>query len=278
MKLKLILGFTLFFWVQRTHAAQISPQLNPAQRESLRYHLEHVYNEVDLLLMNQKTDERDLLKLQRDLDTLKVFQRIPFDPEPEALQRELKASAFDHGIKLLQFTLYEPLNSAPLRSTQASALPMSLPLKNHPLMKKLYFTARISGTHSHILAWLQHLKTEQMRLIDWEHPELDQNITAISPHQWILKAYAFQFREVKPPLITPPSPRSLLPLWARKNPRVFAKQEPLLWSFITKTEAKLPLTTKLYQRRGEFKLNEARLNFFLSRTLNSPSSEHAALD
>ena len=63
MKLKLILGFTLFLWVQRTHAAQVSPRLNPAQRESLRYHLEHVYNEVDLLLMNQKTDERDLLKL-----------------------------------------------------------------------------------------------------------------------------------------------------------------------------------------------------------------------
>ena len=55
---------------------------------------------------------------------------------------------------------------------------------------------------------------------------------------------------------------TLLPIWARRNPEQFARQEPLLWNLIEKTEETAPLASNYFGNREQFLLNDARVGFF----------------
>ena len=257
--------------MNETHSAM---KLQETERQSLRYHLENLYNEVDLLIKNQKADERDFNKLERHFAELKVFERIPFEANPEGLKQELKASAAEHSLELIRVSIIQKphqLHPMPQERSTHSSLTW---LKPEHFVKKIHFQAELRGEMKQILEWLKHIKLEQMRLIDWEPAKVEASLKQISAHRWILKAHAFQFLRVNYPHLVPKKPREFLPAWARTDLKAFAKQEPLLWSLIIKTEAKLSTASKLYQRKGLFKLNEARLNFFLSKTLELHSLEN----
>jgi len=276
MKLRLI--DLLTFSLCTTQMAQGYPTATPfstQQRQSLKYHLEHLYNEADLLIRNQRTDEFDLLKLHRDLQTLKVFQRIPFEAQAQDLKKELKASASSHGVTLLELNWRKPRLSAKNQFLQMPASPVRFPLSPQEFTRTLPFNAQILGHRDNVLNWLSQIKTEQMRLIDWENSKIEENLSQLSHNRWLLKAHAFQFLPLKHWVLKPKSPQALLPEWARRNPHSFAVKEPSLWLLITRTEAQLARASSLYQKRGDFKLNEARLHFFLSKTLSHPSSEHS---
>ncbi|NBU20443.1 hypothetical protein EBS43_03350 [bacterium] len=272
MKFKKIAYFSLtLMTLLLTSQSYSTTRLQEKERQSLRYHLENLYNEVDLLIKNQKVNERDLSKLEYHLSELKVFTRIPFESELEQLKHELKASASDHSVELLAITVMENNSrAAPLPHQRSTHSPL-IRIQPEQLVKKIYFQAQLRGDQVEILDWLKHIKLEQMRLVDWDHPRLEENLKKIAPHRWLLKAHAFQFRKIEYPELKPKKPKDYLPQWAKSYPMLFAQQEPLLWSFITKTESRLPLASKLYQRKGLFKLNEARLNFFLSKTLDRHS-------
>ena len=77
--------------------------LTRPERETLRYHLENLYNELDLLMRNQRVDQADLRRQKHDFEELKTFLRIPFEEDLPGLKKNLMESSHLSGVRLFQF-------------------------------------------------------------------------------------------------------------------------------------------------------------------------------
>ncbi|MEO7164418.1 MAG: hypothetical protein ABI041_15965 [Bdellovibrionia bacterium] len=230
--------------------------LSTRERDSLRYHLENLYNEVDLLIRNQRVNYFDLQKQERDLVTLKVFERIPFDHEPITLRESLRKSALESGIIITYFE-YLPISQITLSLPRFVYTNSSFHLREDQLVEKIKFVMRVEGPN--VRKWTESLPQTLMRYI---------KVDRVEPvgKSWRVIAHAFRFRIIQFPQLKPKEPLSYLPTWAQKNPTQFAQAEPTLWTFVKRIENLTPKTPLLYVTRGKFFLNDARLNFFLRLT------------
>jgi hypothetical protein len=84
---------------------------------------------------------------------------------------------------------------------------------------------------------------------------------------WTLDARAFVFRKIAFPRLVARDPRQLLPGWAKKDPKAFAKAEPALWKLIESTLRLAPQAKPRYATKRRFLLKQAQMEFFLSKAM-----------
>lgn len=256
---------------QLTFAEQPTPHLTEKQRHTLRFHLQNIFNEFDLLIRNQKVDEADLAKQGRTITALKIYERIPFAPQLDSLRKQLAQSAQASQIKLLEFKSLQvrPSRLAPMPKTLTHQDGFFRP-KPHQLVQEIPFQIRVSGNLAQIEAWTRSWKEDLMRLAELEHLHRG---SPSQPAQYLIRAHAFQFKKVEFPKIIPPRAKDYLPKWAAQDPDLFSQQEPLLWDLITQSDRLRPLTPPLYQKRGKFLLEGGRIDFFLSKAMPSSNQQ-----
>ena len=247
-----------------------SQALSDSERRSLRYHLQNLTNQFELLMSNQKVDEADLAKQGRTVAALKIYERIPFSPKLAELKKELLESAKEASIQIHQF---QP-RTQPRKSPNHSLAPMPKTYsvqdgffrpKPSQFVQERPFLLLVSGSSKEVEAWIRSWKENLMRLVELERLETVSAKNNSSRTQYRIRAHAFQFKKVDFPKIIPPRARDYLPQWAQANPDKFSQKEPTLWDFVVRSEKLRPLTPPLYQTRGRFLMEGARIDFFLSK-------------
>jgi hypothetical protein len=246
------------------------PVLSPEQRNTLRYELQNLSNEMELLIRNQKSNEADIRRQEMDFSVLKVYERIPFTRDIKNLNQDLRKSASTLQIKVLNVHVTH-------YSKMGKKIPLTISARQPPfhfsqdqLVEAIYFIATVNApSQEAIKHWIQSWPTEQMRLVEPDYTEAHQPlIHQIRSHTWEVNTRAFRFRNVHYPTIIPRKAKALLPRWAQKSLFTFANQEPLLWNLVTQIEALSPEAKPHYRERGQFYLNDDRMNFFLSKLKN----------
>lgn len=232
--------------------------LSIRERDSLRYHLENFSNEMDLLIRNQRVDHFDLQRQERDMATLKVFERVPLDQELVEMKYALTKNAKFSGLLLTQFEVL------PNKSITPSLPPFlytdsSFHIRDEQLVERIKFVISIQGPD--VRKWGASLPHTLIRYVKVDH------IHRIGS-SWQISAHAYRFRNIRFPKLQPKDPLTYLPTWARRNTTKFAQAEPTLWTFVKRIESLAPRTAPLYETRGKFLLNDARLNFFIRLTKN----------
>ena len=100
------LFFAILFVTLSTAVASLQPEsLNDSDRSGLRYRLENLFNEVDLIVRNHRTDELDLVRQSQTIQGLKIYERIPFQARTEEIREQLSDSAEENGFKIRAFKL-----------------------------------------------------------------------------------------------------------------------------------------------------------------------------
>ncbi len=264
----------LFFYCLATALAFAAtpafPQsLSDTQRRSLRYHLENLYNEFDLLIRNKKVDQADLAKQQRTISALKIYERIPFSPRLSDLKKELLNSAKEAKLSVSRIVILPtpPESHPPMPKTHRVGDHFFRPQPNQ-FVQELPFQLFVQGSKEQVDAWTRSWKEDLLRLVEREelkelepHRSLDRSVQV----HYVIRAHAFQFKKVEFPKIIPPRARDYLPAWANSHPDDFSRTEPTLWSFVTRSEQLRPLTPPLYETRGRFFMEGARIDFFLAK-------------
>jgi hypothetical protein len=254
------------------HSAPAPTSLDAKQRDWLRYKLENLFNEQDLMIRNQKVDRSDVEHQRREFTELKVFERIPFREDLPGLRKSIEASTVERGLKLISF------NPLPKHKPTAPRLPESIytdgpnfKLSNEQLVDEIPFQAVIQGPEAAVTDWIMSWPEDQLRLAEPEGKSIALATHKLPNGKWEVKAHAFRFRDIKFPTLRPRDPAELLPTWAAGNTQLFAQNEPLLWTFVTRTRAITPQALPLYRNREEMALNAARMSFFISKA--APRSE-----
>jgi hypothetical protein len=237
--------------------------LADSERASLRYRLENLFNEVDLLVKNQRADISDLRRQEKEIDYLKIYQRIPFQKDLPGLKENLKKSAKNFQLQLIAFSPASPVRqglqkSSPLPRQIFTDQPTFQLTPDH-IVDVIPFSVTIAGNEESVQKWIKSWRTEQMRLVDL------RSLKNLQKGKWRIEAQSYRFRNVQFPVLRPRNPREILPAWAKKNPENFSVAEPLLWSFVTRIEALVPKAKPYYEVRRQFLLNDARIHFFLSK-------------
>jgi hypothetical protein len=243
------------------------PNLSPQERENLRYRLEGLYNEVDLLVQNQKVDQSDVRRQEREMAALKVYERIPLRADAPGLKRSLGESAKSYGIRIEAVQLRRSRRPAPAAVPSSVYSDARFRLSQDQLVEEIPFRVVFSGDRARARDWVRAWPADQMRLAE---PVAGYDNFAVEPAgrgRWAVEARAFRFRATRFPRLRPRDPAALLPAWARRRPGDFARAEPVLWSFVTRARRRIPLTPSLYAGRSRFLLNDARMSFFLAKAM-----------
>lgn len=234
--------------------------LTQTQRDRLRFRLENLFNEMDLAIKNEKINRSDLGKQERDFEVLRVFEAIPLSENLNGLQAELVKLAEKQGLEAQNFKV--------VRRSKPKASPPRLVFSDDPrfkftedqLVEKIDFKLKIRGPKRDIETWKTSVQNEAPRLIEFDRVSYGRGYADIQAH-------AYRFRDVRFPKLVPRKSVELLPSWARKNQKVFAQTEPLLWELASRIEDLRPKALPLYSTREQFLLNDARISFFISKSL-----------
>jgi hypothetical protein len=241
------------------------PKLSAQDRQQLRFRLENLFNEVDLLVRNEKVDRSDLARQERDFEGLKVYERIPLKEDWSGLKADLERSASAHQLKLVQLT------RLPALSSRAPAVPASVfndsgfRLRTEQVVAEVPFRVVVSGEAGRVREWVRSWLDEQMRLAEPREGLENFSLHKAGERRWSLEARAFRYLPVSFPRLKPRDPITLLPDWARRSPDEFARAEPVLWGFVTRAREIIPRTEHPYEARSRFLLMDARMSFFLSK-------------
>jgi hypothetical protein len=248
----------------QAHAAPRPPELSAAQRESLRFRLQNLLNEQVLLVRNRRADESDIRRQEREIQALKIYERIPFQEDLPGLKENLTDSAKTQGLKLIGIRVTG-------RSPLGGAIPSQLytddgdfRLKPEQIVTTLRFRATVEGDFSRVRDWIASWRDEQLRLTEAEG---DPRPEGAARNRWVVTARAFRFRDVKFPHLMARDPLELLPAWARREQDRFSHTEPLLWELVARIRDVAPEAAPLYRTREQFLLNDARISFFLSKAV-----------
>lgn len=234
-------------------------------RDDLRYKLESLYNEMDLLLRNQRSDKSDLARVERAAKALRVEDRIPIEPEIGSLRAELDHRAREAGVKLLGLeVLSKDQPKTPIPRVLYSDTP-KFRLEADQIAQTIHLRLILSGDGPAIEQWIQKWPEDQLRLIEPEQSYERPGLRAMGHGRFQLKARAFRFRKIRFPTLKPRNPLELLPGWARRDPAGFAKEDPKLWDFVCRIQEKIPETPEPFEMKGNLLLAEARMDFFLSK-------------
>jgi hypothetical protein len=271
MRLRTVLFIGVVALQMGSPAALASPKpaLTAVEKDRLRWKLETLFNEQDLLIRNQKVDRSDIRHQVKEFEALKVFERIPFKEDIAGLKTSLATTSKERGLELVSFKPLPRARKAP------KAVPSALytdqdpgfRLSDEQLAEEIPFRAVVRGDAAKVRAWVLAWPEEQMRLAEPEGRSVDKSIRKLGPDRWEVKAHAFRFRDIKFPALKARDPLELLPAWARRNPDRFAAAEPLLWRFVERTHGISPEAGPLYRNREEMLLNSARLSYFIARAV-----------
>jgi hypothetical protein len=248
------------------------------ERDRLRTKLEDHFNQLDLMIRNQNSDLRDIDRQEREMAMLRVFDRIPRDERVPELMKELRESAREFsrerkqpfelkGLKLLRKQNPKETPKRILSDTRYRMSP-------DDTVATLEFEAQIKGSRTGILEWVSTWPDQVVRLVE---PIAGANgIPRLTSQErsgeWKLKLRAYRYLPVEYPRIDLRAPRELLPAWAKTDLERFASTEPLLWSFVTRSESLAPRATPLFENRRKFLLNASRMAFFLKKSVPRPPS------
>jgi hypothetical protein len=233
-------------------------------REAIRYQLLNLFNEADLLIRNEKSDELDLARQEREAKVLRIYDRIPFSEQLDQLRHELATGAKAKKLADVKVTVVG-------RSPKPAPVPKSVftdearfKLSDNQLVETIYLKIQVKGSKSDVRAWVKSWAAEQMRLIE---PRSGYGNLSMKPlgKVWVVEAKAFRFRDVEFPRLISRNPVELLPAWARKNPDAFAQAEPKLWQLIEQTQALQPKAQPYYEKKRKYLLSQAREEFFLGK-------------
>ncbi len=265
-----ILGFFLSCPVFASSKKDQTPSLTSSEREKMRYHLSHLYNQLDLLILNQKIDRADLKKQEQDLERFKVFERIPFQKDSAGLKKSLVLSAQKYKVKLFTFAFPSKPNSG-LKKIPSSLFTDSsnFHLSEDQILEKIPIEILAEGTSENTDLWIESWEEDQIRLITLDSKVLSSN------QKWKIRAHAYRFREIEFPRLIPRNPRSLLPKWANEDYPRFSRSEPKLSEYVSKIETLIPQASPHLKIREKFLLNDARLSTYLKIALgNETRSQH----
>lgn len=251
-----------------------SQALKPREREALRYKLESIFNETDLLIQNQTSDKADSRRHDLDARALKVFERIPFEDDLEGLRKQLQESATRFGLKLQDVQFLPRPKPAPVPSELKTDDPR-IRLKGEQVAERIPFRARVSGDRAKVREWIASWQTEVLRLIEPKGGYGQFPIQAASASgQWNITAQAFKYRRIEFPKLIPVDPLEVLPKWAKKDPQAFAQAEPKLWSYVARTQELAPQARPLFDAKRDLLLKEARMEFFFQKATPRSKSGH----
>lgn len=256
--------------------------LTESERGSLRYHLENLWNEVDLMVRNASSDKKDVQRQEKEFKALQVYSKIPVASanaiKPAAVNSDLKKSAQRFGLNLTESKLLE--TSKPDRP-----IPEVMPkdaqefrFTDDQIAQKLRMDLTLTGTKKQLQDWMNSWTSVPepegqdkpspnpvTPYLEWDPAALTTLPEMISETKWKLHVVAYYFRDIQYPKLQPQDPLQLLPDWARKNPEIFKAQEPLLWGLVEKTQATIPQSLPGYETKARFALNSARMTFFTSK-------------
>lgn len=270
-----LLGLMASGLVASVPAAAASPQLSPAQKEKLRFQLDNIFNDVDLVIRNHRVDLADLSRIRKEEVVLGVYERIPFKEDLSGLKRGLAESAKERGLKLRNLT------RMPSAKTEASPVPSQIEsnqrfrLRFDQVVETIPVELEVAGEENTIQQWVKDWVQDPVRLVEVDATDGKRKLDSGSlekvtlrknaPNLWKLRAHAFRFKQLSFPKIRIKDPESLLPAWAKKNHNEFAKSEPKLWSLVQKTKELMPRAQPLFEVRREFLLEQARFDFFAGK-------------
>lgn len=263
-KLAVVLG--IFLALPTAIASLAPPALDAVQRDRLRFKLENLFNEQDLMIRNQRVDASDVAHQRRQFAELKVFDRIPFIADLPGLLRDLTASAEQSG---LQITAFQRLR---LVSIPSRPVPLTLytdeprfKLAADQLAEAIPFKVIVRGASTRIREWVKNWPTHQLRITELSTPSFKSSVRSLHGGRWEIRATAYRYREIRFPTLKARDPVALLPRWAVADPKHFARHEPVLWEFVERIKNIAPRAKPLYRGRAEMLLNDARMSFFLSK-------------
>lgn len=236
-----------------------------ADTGDLRYRLETLYNEVDLLVRNQRSDQSGRARIERAFKALKVFDRIPMQPKIDTLRAELAHRAEEAGVGLVKL---EVLGKDRPKKALPRVLVSDTPhfaLSPDQIAETLHLRLTIKGDPSLIEQWIQKWPEDQLRLIEPESGYARPGLAHAGKDRFQLRARAYRFREIHFPTLKAHDPLDLLPEWARRNPVSFAASQPALWEYVKKIQEAIPRTSSPFETKGDLLLNSARMDFFLSK-------------
>lgn len=250
-----------------SHSVFASPMptahvLSDAERSSLRYRLENIYNEVDLLIRNRRSDELDIQRQEQTAQYLKIYERIPFQPRLAEIRSQLSSAADENHLKIQSFRLLPRIPETKEVQAKAFTDEHGVHLRPDEIADRIRFRFVVAGDKDQVRAWIRGWPENIMRLLEPEGGVRSPILQPVGGGQWEVEAWAFRFRDIGYPRLRLRDPRALLPEWARRNPELFARQEPLLWNLIEKTEETGPRAGTLLPGRERFLLNDARISFF----------------
>jgi len=258
--------FTPLFLVI-SHAVLASPMptahtLTDAERSSLRYRLENIYNDVDLLVRNRRSDELDIQRQEQTARYLKIYERIPFQARLSEIRSQLASAAEENHLKIQSFRFLP--RTADVKAVQANvhADEQGVHLSPDEIADRIHFRFIVAGDKDQVRTWIRGWPENIMRLLEPEGGVRSPILQPVGGGQWEVEAWAFRFRDIGYPRLRLRDPRALLPDWARRNPELFARQEPLLWNLVEKTEETGPRAGAFLPGRERFLLNDARISFF----------------
>lgn len=250
----------------------VKHSLSLKEKESLRYHLENIFNEVDLLIKNHRLEASDLERQKHMMSEMKMFERIPFRSKISNLKDQLKKLSKDHRLTWINFTLL-PKKTVPKAPPKTMDTHSEWRLSEENFVEVFHFKVKLKGSQQNITQWVKS-SLNQLRLVELESEDPSLSIQLIGHQLWEVQARTFRFRNIQFPHLLPRNPRGLLPAWAKRNFNEFAQLEPLLWNFIVKTEAKIPEALQYYPLREQFLLNDARLNYVSQKLKNRSTQDN----
>lgn len=250
------------------HCSVSVPKLSQQERSQLRFHLENLWNEIHLLVLNQTSEERDIRRQEREFQFFQIFDRIPFTQRIQELRKELTSSAKENGIILSKIEVTSPSTEPPPIPQVVYTDTQRFRFSQEQLAETLNVRVIGQGPIDPARRWVESWSKQVIRLVIADAP--DSKVRRINPSSWEIRAHAFRFRSIKYPQLLPREPLDLLPNWARKNPKSFAQEEPFLWSFVTRIQEWKPKASKAYENRRQFFLNDERMSFYLLQAKEVP--------
>ncbi len=261
-----------------------SPALGDSERSSLRFRLENIWNEVDLMVRNANADRKDVQRQEKEFKALQVYTKLPIASENTTKQAtitsDLGKSIQRFGLKLGELKLLAA--SKPDRP-----VPETMPLDaqsfrftEDQLVQKIRLTLTLNGTKKQLQDWMNSWnaivepespdapsKIAVTPYLEWDPAALTTLPEMLTENQWKVYVQAYYFRDIRYPKLRPQDPLQILPDWARKNPELFKAQEPFLWGLIEKTQASIPQSLPGYETKARFALNSARMTFFTAKVI-----------
>ncbi len=249
-------------WTPVVMLAMAFPSIPPALQSKLRYQLENLSNEEELLIRNHKVDRSDVVKQERDFKIFHVFEKIPLSPDRAGLKSCLLKSAQKAKIKMTRLEIADGSKKTkkPPFAIYTDAPPFYL--SKDQVAGTFLIQIVVYATDSALRQWVQSWSKEDEDR--WIEPK---KISSKDGFHWIIRARAYYFHDISFPRLLPRDPEALLPSWARIHPKPFSNAYPLLWKFVERIHSLAPQAKPLYRIREKFLLNDARMSFFLSKTL-----------